>query len=314
MKSNVSIIIPTLNRPKLLERAILSIINQSYKGNIAIIVVDSSQSSSSEILCKKFKNLKNRELYYYKNENSIYPIDNYIYGAKYITGEYSKFLCDDDWLEPDFIKKSIRALNQFNATTCISNINLVFSNSTSNNVNGYYKIKTGIVTFEQIYKFIFYDHSIPVSDSTSLFKSNILIEAFYQSVKNLECTRLQFGFDFFINYYAVFNNSNTVMLNESLVNSWVGNDSITINSKLSKISYCNFFAFLRLTNIFNIEVDENYNKDLLHKVAVIKLKSYFDKNLKKLVPDEKIKTKFNLIIFLTKIIKKIKIKYFSIFS
>ena len=47
MKS-VSIIIPTLNRPKLIQRSIDSILEQDYEGPINCIVVDSSSNNETE--------------------------------------------------------------------------------------------------------------------------------------------------------------------------------------------------------------------------------------------------------------------------
>ena len=74
---DISVVIPTLNRPERLLRAIKSLDNQTYKGKIICIVVDSSIDDSSEQIINnaKFSN-SNLEINYIKNNDSIRPIDN----------------------------------------------------------------------------------------------------------------------------------------------------------------------------------------------------------------------------------------------
>ena len=50
----VSIIIPTLDRPELLKRAITSIYNQTFKDKIEIYVIDSSSTEETQMLCEKY--------------------------------------------------------------------------------------------------------------------------------------------------------------------------------------------------------------------------------------------------------------------
>ena len=50
----VSVIIPTLNRPKLVIRCVESIYNQTFKGKINCIVVDSSDNDKTELAIKNF--------------------------------------------------------------------------------------------------------------------------------------------------------------------------------------------------------------------------------------------------------------------
>lgn len=305
----VSIIIPTLDRPELLKRAITSIYNQTFNDKIEIYVIDSSSTEETQVLCEKYSFMKNRNINYIRNNQSSFPIDNYIFGAKYIRGDYSKFLCDDDWLEPSFIEESIKLMEIKGGSCTVSNINLIKS-SGKNEIkkNNYYKIHDGEVSLNDIYNFILKDKSLPVSDSASLMRSSKLKEAFFSSLKNVECSKIQYGFDFYINYYSVFDKSKTFFLNKSLVNSWVGDDSITVNAKLSRISYCNFFAFLKFIELFNIDVGEK-NMDLIkNKIAIIKLKSYFSKDLKILIPEVNFKGKFKFSFIFIKYIKKIIVK------
>ena len=310
--SLVTIIIPTINRPKLLKRAINSIYEQNFKDDIEVYVIDSSTNNDTKILCENIPVKKNRKLSYVKNNNSKNPIDNYIIGSEYIRGEYSKFLCDDDWLEPDFLKESIYMMEEKNAACTISNINVIVSSKNKEEKkNNYYEIIDGEVGFSDIYDFIFEGKSIPTTDSASLMKAPKLKEAFLNSLKNLECTKLQYGFDFYINYYSVFDSTKTLHLSKSLVNSWAGDDSLTVNAKMSRISYCNFFAFLSLVDHFKVTLDHKTRDLIEHKFSIIRFKGIFSNRLKILTPESSYKSKIKTSLLFEGVINKIyiKIKY-----
>jgi teichuronic acid biosynthesis glycosyltransferase TuaG len=61
----VSIILPTYNQGSYLRRAILSVINQSYK-NWELIIVDNYSSDQTESIVKEF-HVKNIKYFKFKN-------------------------------------------------------------------------------------------------------------------------------------------------------------------------------------------------------------------------------------------------------
>ncbi len=306
----VTIIIPTINRAKLVQRAINSIYEQNLEEEIEVYVIDSSRNDETKNICEIIPVKKNRKLTYVKNENSKNPIDNYIVGSEYINGQYSKFLCDDDWLEPDFLRESIDVMEKNNAACTISNINVIISShNKEERKNNYYKINNGEVGLSDIYDFIFKGKSIPTTDSASLMKASKLKEAFFNSLKNTECSKLQYGFDFYINYYPVFDSSKTFHLNKSLVNSWAGEDSLTVNAKMSRISYCNFFALISLIDLFKVTIEEKTKELIEHKFSIIRFKGIFSNRLKILIPETSYKSKIKISLLFKGVIKKIYIKF-----
>jgi glycosyltransferase involved in cell wall biosynthesis len=90
----VSVIIPTHNRAKLLERAIKSVLEQTY-ANFEIIVVSDGSTDETDLIMQKYKNQDARIKYisYYpaKGANHARNI-----GIKAAEGEYIAFLDDDD--------------------------------------------------------------------------------------------------------------------------------------------------------------------------------------------------------------------------
>ena len=59
MDNSVTVVIPTFNRPKLVIRAINSVINQDFQGKVFCIIVDNSTNLDTENNIKKIDLDKN---------------------------------------------------------------------------------------------------------------------------------------------------------------------------------------------------------------------------------------------------------------
>lgn len=109
----VSVIITTFNREDFLEKAIASVVNQTYK-NIEIIVVDDgSKINYAEKICGKFNKCK----YYYKNNGGLSSARNY--GIQKAKGEYIAFLDDDDLFLKHKIEVQVAILIQKKDIYCV---------------------------------------------------------------------------------------------------------------------------------------------------------------------------------------------------
>jgi glycosyltransferase involved in cell wall biosynthesis len=96
-----SIIIPTYNRERIVNRAITSILSQTYP-NYEIIVVDDGSTDNTEIIVKS---TKNPNVKYFKTENlGVAHARNY--GIKQAEGEYIGFLDSDDLMENNHLKNA----------------------------------------------------------------------------------------------------------------------------------------------------------------------------------------------------------------
>jgi len=113
----VSIIIPTYNRPKYLQRAIHSVLNQSYR-NIEVIIIDDNSMTN---LLPTIKAFKDNRIRYYRNKENKGPTFSRNKGIILSKGSYINFLDDDDELLP---KKIEIQLNKFQ-TSRIKNLGVV---------------------------------------------------------------------------------------------------------------------------------------------------------------------------------------------
>jgi glycosyltransferase involved in cell wall biosynthesis len=106
LKNLVSVIIPTYNRASLIERSILSVLNQTHE-NIECIVVDDCSTDSTEVV---IKSIKDSRLVYLRNDKNLNASASRNVGIRLAGGNFIAFQdSDDEWL-PQKIEKQINLL------------------------------------------------------------------------------------------------------------------------------------------------------------------------------------------------------------
>jgi len=104
----LSIIIPTYNRSKYLEKCLNSVL--SHEGDYyEIIVSDNASPDSTQELMKQYTN--NPRVRYYRNDINLGAMKNIYKATAYAQGEYILWLSDDDYLLPSALSKVISAIN-----------------------------------------------------------------------------------------------------------------------------------------------------------------------------------------------------------
>ena len=103
-KPLVSVVIPTYNRSHLLERALKSVINQTYS-NFEVIVVDDSSSDNTPLVVNSFNDKRIRYIRHEKNMGAVAARNTGIGAAK---ADYIAFQdSDDEWM-PRKLEKQMR--------------------------------------------------------------------------------------------------------------------------------------------------------------------------------------------------------------
>ena len=100
----VSFIMPTLNRPELLQRALRSVANQDYDNYEAIVINDAGQDVSAVVAEFPFARLINHE-----RNLGLSAARNT--GIKNAEGYYLGYLDDDDWLYTNHARVLVDALS-----------------------------------------------------------------------------------------------------------------------------------------------------------------------------------------------------------
>lgn len=105
----VSIIIPCYNQAEYVRDAILSAINQTYQNIEIVCVNDGSTDNSSEIIksfADKYKNIS-----FFINEENKGVIYTRNFAIEMCTGEYILPLDADDTIEPTYVEKAVKILD-----------------------------------------------------------------------------------------------------------------------------------------------------------------------------------------------------------
>ena len=97
----ISVIIPFYNAEKHLSRCINNVLNQSFKKNFEVIMIDDGSSDKSNEIAQK---LSNKKCILFKLNKNFGPSAARNTGIKYAKGEYVYFLDVDDEIERDTLK------------------------------------------------------------------------------------------------------------------------------------------------------------------------------------------------------------------
>ena len=102
---SVSIGIPTWNRARLVRRAIDSVLDQDYQGHIEIVVADDGSGDKTRRVVKAYGN---QVVYIRGRHKGIAHAKNV--ALRQASGEVRGLLDDDDWYEPQFVRRCVQTL------------------------------------------------------------------------------------------------------------------------------------------------------------------------------------------------------------
>jgi len=104
----VSVGLPTYNRAVNLRRAIDSVLNQDY-ANIELIISDNASTDQTRQICEGFSR-KDSRIKYIRQEYNLGPTANFKEVLNKSSGEFFKWLADDDWMDSSYISECVKAL------------------------------------------------------------------------------------------------------------------------------------------------------------------------------------------------------------
>jgi len=120
MRTNslITVVIPTYKRPRLLRRAILSVLNQTYPNFIIQIYDNASGDETEKVVSELAK--KDKRLKYYCHQKNMGAGYNFYYGYCNVDTPYFCFLSDDDVLLPDFFKVAVAKFDKHPEVSCVA--------------------------------------------------------------------------------------------------------------------------------------------------------------------------------------------------
>lgn len=160
----VSIVIPTFNRSKFVQKAIDSALSQTYP--CEVIVCDHGSKDDTPQVMKKYGN----KIRYIRKEEDFGPHFCWLDGILHAKGEFVHLQFDDDWIDKRFVEKCIKLMKQ--------DVGVVIADAW-----GMFKFKrifgkTGIFPKRKLEKKIL--SGAMYSPGASLFRKKDMIDALYQ--------------------------------------------------------------------------------------------------------------------------------------
>lgn len=107
-----SVIIPVYNTKRYVQRAIDSVVNQTYT-NLEIIIIDDGSTDGSAEIIDRYAQRDARIKVIHQNNYGVSVARNC--GLRISTGDYIGFLDSDDWLELDTYQNAYEVIKTYNA-------------------------------------------------------------------------------------------------------------------------------------------------------------------------------------------------------
>lgn len=251
----VSIIIPTYNRDKYLERALSSAITQSYQ-NCEIIVCDNGSKDNTKKIVENFQNQYRKKLILYiRHKSNIGPVRNWFSGIEAAQGEYIKILFSDDFLYKNCVKSLVSALYGTYYAFSYGKVNNLWAGS---RVTNYGRIRPGNkVLMEEYIAALFSPYyafeNYPNSPCAALFITNILRKIpldNYSNALGYDVLASGIGPDMLMFLYSyLLTEREAVYVNEKVAAFEGHKESITITSGMEKLDIHTFATILHFYNL-----------------------------------------------------------------
>ena len=263
---NVTIAIPTFNRSRYIDKAIESVLEQTYQ-DFELLVIDNASTDNTEDVVHSFVDKRIR---YVKNEKNIGIIGNWNKCVQLSSGKYLTILGDDDILSNRFLKESM-AVNNSHPTVGFTFAHCNKIDETGNFIKrwGYDFTPAGLIEgLDYLFYTLDYEACL-TNSSTVLLKKEVFnsLEGF-----RIEFARNVFDFNMWIRIASLYD---IFFINEVLCDYRIHDNQVSQlhwrEKKTGKVG-----TYLELFNIISILQEKGY--ELKKDYVISKLRS-LTKNL-----------------------------------
>jgi glycosyltransferase involved in cell wall biosynthesis len=171
--TEVTILIPTFNRSEYLQEAIESALAQTYE--CEVIVCDHGSTDDTPEVMKKYKD----RVKYIRREEDFGPHFCWLDGVLHSRTKYIKILFDDDWLDKEFVERTL-PLMEGDVSCVITNANISYESEKEKKVEkSRFFNRTGVFSNFIIKHVIILSGGV-ISPSCVLFRKEELVDGIYQ--------------------------------------------------------------------------------------------------------------------------------------
>ncbi len=266
----LTIIIPTYNSEKYIEKCIFSILKQTYT-NLEIIIIDDNSSDNTYNICKKIQK-KDSRIKLMKNIKNEGVSTTRNLGINVSTGEYITFVDADDYIEDNLYEKLIDRLEKENISIAMCNFYTeVKGKDTRNKI----KNKEIIIDSNKILKYIFLSDYFCGFVWNKIYKANI--------IKN---NNLKFNNDIYICEDLLFNCQYISKIEKGFYTTdkmyhYVQRNNSSYNKQYSERWETVIQAYEQMKLYINEQNVKNFQYSYLYSLLNLKEKVYMEKYRKK---------------------------------
>lgn len=166
----ISVAVAVYNSDAYLERAITSLLNQTYR-NLEIILVDDGSTDGCPEICDRFAAQDSRIKVIHKKNGGLFTSRNT--GIENATGTYLAFLDGDDWVEADMYEKMLSAMREHGAELAVCRYKWVYEKETVDISTGNAALMEGQ---EMLAKYLEEDEAYQIQNAAwnKLYKRSLL--------------------------------------------------------------------------------------------------------------------------------------------
>lgn len=124
MSATISVIVPVYNSERFLDKCVQSVLNQTMH-DFELILVDDGGTDSSPQMCDLWAERDSRIKVLHKLNGGI--MDAVIHGIELASGEYTTFMDNDDWLEPEYLQILYKGITEYQADVANCNYQRVYA-------------------------------------------------------------------------------------------------------------------------------------------------------------------------------------------
>lgn len=123
----ISVAMAVYNSDAYLDRAIRSVLDQTYH-NLELILVDDGSTDGCPAICDRYEKADPRVKVIHKTNGGLYTSRNV--GIEQATGDYLAFMDGDDWADPDMYESLLSALKEQEADLAVCRYKWVYQDGT----------------------------------------------------------------------------------------------------------------------------------------------------------------------------------------
>lgn len=166
MMPEISVIVPIYNTAGYLRHCLDSLAAQTMP-QVEVLLVDDGSTDNSKALCEEYCRKFSWFRYFYKENGGLSEARNY--GLQHACGKYIAFVDSDDYVETDFLKQLWCAAEREDAQIVCCG----YYAETSKHKVAMCKMKSGVISSEELWKSIFGGEEIGTFMCNKLFRREL---------------------------------------------------------------------------------------------------------------------------------------------